>query len=96
MIGKFLITYYMSKARVDSSYGAAGSIIIILLWIYYSSIILYFGAAFTKEYATFRGRSIYPNDYAVFIQHVEMESKASLAAQPETKTVAQPGALPKN
>jgi len=87
MIGKFLITFYMSKAKVDSSYGAAGSIIIILLWVYYSSIILYFGAAFTKEYATFRGRSIYPNDYAVFIQHVEVESKASLAAQPETKTV---------
>lgn len=85
MLGKFLITYYMKKARVDSSYGAAGSIIIILLWVYYSSIILYFGAAFTKEYASFKGRHIYPNDYAVFIQSVEMESKASLAAQPDKK-----------
>lgn len=95
MIGKFLITFYMSKTKVDSSYGAAGSIIIILLWVYYSSIILYFGAAFTKEYAAFRGRSIYPNDYAVFIQHVEMESKASLSAQPDTKTVKTPVDLSK-
>jgi len=87
MIGKFLITYYMTKAKVDSSYGAAGSIIIILLWVYYSSIILYFGAAFTKEYATYKGRQIYPNDYAVFIQQVEMESKASLQAQPDKKTI---------
>jgi len=85
MLGKFLITYYMSKAKVDSTYGAAGSIIIILLWVYYSSIILYFGAAFTKEYASMKGRNIYPNDYAVFIQQVEMESKASLQAQPEKK-----------
>lgn len=75
MLGKFLITFYMSKAKVDSSYGAAGSIIVILLWVYYSSIILYFGAAFTKEYAAFRGRRIYPNDYAVFIVQVAEETK---------------------
>ncbi len=87
MIGKFLITYYMTKAKVDSSYGAAGSIIIILLWVYYSSIILYFGAAFTKEYASYKGRHIYPNDYAVFIQEVVTESKASLQAQPDKKTI---------
>lgn len=92
MIGKFLITYYMSKARVDSSYGAAGSIIIILLWVYYSSIILYFGAAFTKEYASYRGRHIFPNDYSVFIQQVELESKASLAAQPEKEVLKAPPA----
>jgi membrane protein len=92
MIGKFLITFYMSRAKVDNSYGAAGSIIIILLWVYYSSIILYFGAAFTKEYASFRGRYIYPNDYAVFIQQVEKESKASLQAQPDKQVVN--GALP--
>lgn len=85
MLGKFLITFYMAKAKVDSTYGAAGSIIIILLWVYYSSIILYFGAAFTKEYASLKGRNIYPNDYAVFIQQVEMESKASLQAQPDKK-----------
>lgn len=92
MLGKFLITYYMAKAKVDSTYGAAGSIVIILLWVYYSSIILYFGAAFTKEYATMKGRHIYPNDYAVFIQQVEKESKASLQTQADSKNSARPAA----
>ncbi|MGI8951471.1 MAG: YihY/virulence factor BrkB family protein [Chitinophagaceae bacterium] len=88
MAGKFAISFYLSKTKVASTYGAAGSTIIILLWVYYSSIILYFGAAFTKAYAQFTGRHIYPNDYAVFIQQIEKESKQSLQAQPEQpKTV---------
>ncbi len=47
-VGKFLIGYYLGKSNVASSYGAAASIITILLWIYYSSLILLFGAEFTK------------------------------------------------
>ncbi len=90
MLGKFVITYYVGKAKISSSYGAAGSIIIILLWVYYSSIILYFGAAFTKEYATYKDRNIFPNDYAVFIQQVEVESKESLQAQREKKVETLP------
>jgi len=54
-LGKFLIGYYLGKSNVASSYGAAASIITILLWIYYSSLILLFGAAFTKVYAESRG-----------------------------------------
>lgn len=54
-IGKFLIGYYLGKSNVASSYGAAASIITILLWIYYSSLILLFGAEFTKVYAESRG-----------------------------------------
>ncbi|WP_114943931.1 YihY/virulence factor BrkB family protein [Microvirga calopogonii] len=54
-IGKFLIGYYLGKSNVASSYGAAASIITILLWIYYSSLILLFGAEFTKAYAESRG-----------------------------------------
>jgi membrane protein len=81
MLGKFLITYYMSKTTIASSYGAAGSVIIILLWVYYSSIILYFGAAFTKEYARYRGRQIYPSDYAVFVEQVASENKRPLNKQ---------------
>lgn len=53
--GKFLIGYYLGKSNVASSYGAAASIITLLLWIYYSSLILLFGAAFTKAYAESRG-----------------------------------------
>lgn len=54
-LGKFLIGYYLGKSNVASSYGAAASIITILLWIYYSSLILLFGAEFTKVYAESRG-----------------------------------------
>jgi membrane protein len=54
-IGKFLIGYYLGASNVASSYGAAASIITILLWIYYSSLILLFGAEFTKAYAESRG-----------------------------------------
>lgn len=54
-LGKFLIGYYLGKSNVASSYGAAASIITILLWIYYSSLILLFGAEFTKAYTESRG-----------------------------------------
>ncbi len=54
-LGKFLIGYYLGKSNVASSYGAAASIITILLWIYYSSLILLFGAEFTKAYAENKG-----------------------------------------
>ncbi len=81
MIGKFIIGLYLSKGKPGTAFGAAGSMIIILLWVYYSSIILYFGAAFTKNYAQATGRHIYPNDYAVFIEQVEVENKGSLQHQ---------------
>ena len=53
--GKFMIGYYIGKSGVASAYGAAASIITILLWIYYSSLILLFGAEFTRAYAESRG-----------------------------------------
>ena len=81
MLGKFAIGFYLGKSKVSSTYGAAGSIVIILLWVYYSAVILYFGAAFTRIYAQYIGRQIYPNDYAVFIQQVVIESHDSLEKQ---------------
>jgi membrane protein len=60
MFGKFAISFYLGTRNIGNTYGAAGSIVIILLWVYYSAIILYFGAAFTKHYAQARGRRIYP------------------------------------
>jgi membrane protein len=85
LIGKFLIGYYLGHSKLSSAYGAAGSVIVILLWVYYSAIILYFGAEFTKVYAVHTGSQIYPNDYAVWIQQIEVESKKSLQQQPEEK-----------
>ena len=81
MLGKFAIGYYLGKTQISTTYGAAGSVVIILLWVYYSATILYFGACFTHSYAKRIGRNIYPNDYAVFIQEIELENKASLQVQ---------------
>jgi membrane protein len=80
MIGKFLIGYYLGHSSVTSIYGAAGSIIVILLWVYYSSIILYFGAEFTMVYACTFGKKIIPNDYAVFVEQREIEQPGKTAA----------------
>ncbi len=54
-LGKFLIGFYVGRSGIASSYGAAASLITILLWIYYSSLILLFGAEFTKAYAETKG-----------------------------------------
>jgi len=67
MIGKFGIGFYLGRYNIASIYGAAGSIIIILVWVYYSAIILYFGAEFTKVYASAHGQKIIPNRYSVQI-----------------------------
>ena len=75
MIGKFGITFYISKSDVGSTYGAAGSLVILLLWVYYSAIILYFGAEFTKAYATEYGSHIHPTEYAVWVKQVEVEEE---------------------
>jgi len=67
MIGKFAIGFYLGSYNMASIYGAAGSIIIILVWVYYSAIILYFGAEFTKVYAYTHGKRIIPNRYSIQI-----------------------------
>jgi membrane protein len=54
MVGKFLIGLYLSRTSLASSYGAAGSLVVLLLWIYYSAQILFFGAEFTHIYAETR------------------------------------------
>lgn len=73
LVGKFAISLYISKTNVGSTYGTAGSLVVLLVWIYYSAVILYLGAEFTKAYAIKYGSAIHPNDYAVTIQQVEVE-----------------------
>lgn len=73
IIGKFLIGLYIEKVAPGSAYGAAGSIIIILVWVYYTSAILYFGAEFTQVYAECYGGKIRPASYAVHIIQTEEE-----------------------
>ncbi|WP_369615554.1 YihY/virulence factor BrkB family protein [Flavobacterium sp. CFS9] len=75
MIGKFAIGFYLGNSTIASVYGAAGSVIIILVWVYYSAIILYFGAEFTKVYAKTYGGKIAPNGYSVEIKKEIFEIK---------------------
>lgn len=89
MAGKFLISFYLGQSTLTSAYGAAGSIIVILFWVYYSSIILYFGAAFTRQFAIEMGSNIYPNKYAVWVKRVEVESNESLKQTPDAKVAAE-------
>ena len=86
MIGKFCITIYLSNSNLGSSYGSAGSLVVLLLWVYYSSVILYFGAEFTKAYALTYGSVIKPKDYAVTIQTVQVESDSGSVQQNEANT----------
>lgn len=67
LTGKFLISYYFSFSKSVNAYGAAASIILLLTWVYYSAIILYFGAEFTKVYAMRWGKGITVMDRAVYI-----------------------------
>ena len=72
MAGKFGIGYYLGKTNLATMYGAAGSVMIILVWAYYSSAILYLGAEFTKVYAKDYGGRILPNAYSVWIKVEEI------------------------
>lgn len=85
MLGKFAITFYIGSSNIGSTYGTAGSLVVILLWIYYSSIILYFGAEFTKAYACAYGSRIQPNQYAVWVKQVEVEEGKGSLQQHEQK-----------
>ena len=67
MIGKSLIGIYLGNANIGITYGTAASVVIILLWVYYTSMILYFGAEFTKVYTMNFGGGIVPEKTAVFI-----------------------------
>jgi uncharacterized BrkB/YihY/UPF0761 family membrane protein len=74
-IGKFAIGLYLGKASIGSAYGAAGSLVILLVWVYYSSQILFFGAEFTQVYAQHHGSD-------------PQRKKAPVAATKETAPLA--------
>ncbi|QHS61368.1 YihY/virulence factor BrkB family protein [Chitinophaga agri] len=84
MVGKFAIGMYLGSSKVGTAYGAAGSIVIILLWVYYSAIILYFGAEFTQVYVQHFGGKIRPNEYAVYVKEVPVETDELPVTAPVT------------
>lgn len=65
--GKYLIGLYLSRSSVGSPYGAAGSLIVLLLWVYYSSAIVFLGAELTQVYARRSGRDIVPSQHAEWV-----------------------------
>lgn len=77
-LGKYLIGIYIEKGNPGSAFGAASSIIVILLWIYYTSIILYFGAEFTQAYAEKYTEGITPSKYAVHLKTIIVEKKVAV------------------
>jgi membrane protein len=82
MLGQYAIGIYLQYTAQSSAYGAAGSIILILLWIYYTAAILYIGAEFTQVYAEALGCKIEPAEYAVYIVQTEVEHEVkTLPAQ---------------
>jgi membrane protein len=72
-IGKWLLGFYLGSGAAGSAYGAASSLITLLLWVYYSSQILLFGAEFTQVYAARAGRAFKPTEYAVRVEMKEVE-----------------------
>ncbi|MBC8070269.1 MAG: YihY/virulence factor BrkB family protein [Deltaproteobacteria bacterium] len=69
VLGKFLVGIYLKQADVATSYGAAGSVVVMLLWVYYSAHIFFFGAEFTQAYAHLHGSRWEPTRDAIPAQH---------------------------
>lgn len=75
-VGKFLIGLYLGNSSVGSTYGAAGSLVVLLVWIFYSAQIILFGAEFTQVYAKSHGSSIEPSKHAVRVVRTTEEQPA--------------------
>lgn len=72
-IGKYLISIYLASSSLSSIYGAAGSLVLLLIWVYYSSVILLLGAQFTVEFSRERGSIIKPYSHVVIVKEIESE-----------------------
>jgi membrane protein len=68
MVGKFLIGLYLGRSGIGSAYGAAGSLVLVLVWVYYSGLIFFFGAEFTQVYANTYGTGVKPGKGAMVVE----------------------------
>jgi membrane protein len=73
-VGKFLIGVYLGNSNLAGIYGAAGTVVVILTWVFYSSLILFFGSIFTLIYSRKYGSNIYPAPFAVRVIRQEVEA----------------------
>lgn len=74
-IGRFGLGLYFGKSEPASAYGAAGTVILMMLWVFYSCLILFFGAQFTQVYAKRNDKSLQPSEHAVQVKTVEHTEK---------------------
>jgi membrane protein len=99
-VGKFLLGFYLGNQSFGSTYGAAGSILILLLWVYYSAQILLFGAEFTQVYARRFGSRIKPSENAIPLEpearvkqgipHTQQVEEASQRQEAKKQNTGQP------
>lgn len=89
VVGKYLIGLYLGRSSFASVYGAAGSLVVILLWVYYSSQILLWGAEFTRAYTERFGVHAEPADNAVFV--TAQGARQGMAVDAEARSVAETG-----
>lgn len=96
MGGKYAIEYILTHNSTVSLYGSAGAVIVLLLWVYYSAIILYLGAEITQAWLKLKGRHIEPNRYAVWVEkravavdsNTEVNKENKPVSKEETRSVA--------
>lgn len=81
LIGQYAISIYLSRSNIASLYGAAASILLLLVWVYYSATIVYIGAEFTKAWADELGGKIYPDEYAVSTRTIEIQEDKPVASK---------------
>jgi membrane protein len=73
LLGEALISFYFGQSEPASVYGGASSVVLILLWVYYTCLILFFGAEFTVQYALLKNERVVPNKYGEPAIYQELE-----------------------
>lgn len=73
LIGRYFIGLYLSKSNLNSIFGQGGTVVILLSWVYYTSIILYFGAAYTRNLALVAREPIGSKEHAEFIENQKVK-----------------------
>jgi membrane protein len=91
-LGKFVLGEYIARSDPGEVFGAAGSLAVILVWIYYSAMIVLFGAEFTQVWAVERGRGIVPDPDAVRVVETTRHVIEPRAGNRPARTVVEPGA----
>lgn len=85
LIGQYGISIYLSTSKIATLYGAAASVLLLLVWVYYSATIVYIGAEFTKAWANELGGNIYPDEYAVSTRIIEIHEDKPISSEPRQK-----------